>query len=215
MSRSADRLRASGEGPRAARPTTRGVDDAEVSAARRVHAVGAGRRPLMTVQRLEHSGIVVDDIHASLAGLGAHGGEMVGDLENYENSHWLCYVRGPAGIHRRTGAEDRLMGVESSVRSTSTDPAKPAARKATTGRAPRCCCSPPPRANRVPNDHAADLRPARRRRPRGGLQRRRRSTRRFLDFKTTPIVAVQVKPTTTPLGRGLPRSRRSPTCRAS
>ena len=31
----------------------------------------------MTVQRLEHSGIVVDDIHASLAGLGAHGGEMV------------------------------------------------------------------------------------------------------------------------------------------
>jgi hypothetical protein len=34
------------------------------------------------------------DIEASLAGLRAHGGE----LENYENSCWLCYVRGPAGI---------------------------------------------------------------------------------------------------------------------
>jgi hypothetical protein len=34
------------------------------------------------------------DIEASLAGLRAHGGE----LENYENSYWLCYVRGPAGI---------------------------------------------------------------------------------------------------------------------
>jgi catechol 2,3-dioxygenase-like lactoylglutathione lyase family enzyme len=25
-------------------------------------------------------------------------GELVGELENYENSYWLCYVRGPAGI---------------------------------------------------------------------------------------------------------------------
>ena len=33
-----------------------------------------------------------------LAGLRAHGGELVGELENYENSYWLCYVRGPAGI---------------------------------------------------------------------------------------------------------------------
>jgi hypothetical protein len=37
---------------------------------------------------------VVDDIEASLAGQRAHGGE----LENYKNSYWLCYVRGPAGI---------------------------------------------------------------------------------------------------------------------
>src|SRR5215212_8008512 len=159
-----------------------GDHDANVSAARRVHAAGAGRRPFMTVQRLEHIGIVVDDlaaataffaalglelegeasveggsvdringlegvradivmlrtpdgngkvelakyrspsyegddgpapanapgirhilfvvddIEASLAGLRAHGGELVGELVNYENSYWLCYVRGPAGI---------------------------------------------------------------------------------------------------------------------
>jgi hypothetical protein len=24
--------------------------------------------------------------------------QLVGELENYENSYWLCYVRGPAGI---------------------------------------------------------------------------------------------------------------------
>ncbi len=47
---------------------------------------------------IRHILFVVDDIEASLAGLRAHGGELVGELENYENSYWLCYVRGPAGI---------------------------------------------------------------------------------------------------------------------
>src|SRR5918997_817352 len=182
MSRSAGRLRSSGEGPRAARPTTPGDHDAEESAARRVHAAEAGRRPFMTVQRLEQLGVVVDDlaaataffvalglevegeasvegdvvdringlegvradvviprtpdgqgkvelakyrspacggdagrapatapgirhilfvvddVEASLTGLRAHGGELVGELVNYENSYWLCYVRGPAEI---------------------------------------------------------------------------------------------------------------------
>src|SRR5215217_1942294 len=182
MSRSADRLRSSAEGPRAARPhDTRRPRWRSIccttSTCRR-----AGRRPFMTVQRLEHIGIVVDDlaaataffaalglelegeasvegglvdringledvradvvilrtpggngkvelakyrspsyegddgpapanapgirhilfvvddIEASLAGLRAHGAELVGELVNYENSYWLCYVRGPAGI---------------------------------------------------------------------------------------------------------------------
>ena len=47
---------------------------------------------------IRHIFFVVDDIEASLAGLRAHGGELVGELENYGNSYWLCYVRGPAGI---------------------------------------------------------------------------------------------------------------------
>ncbi len=47
---------------------------------------------------IRHILFVVDDVEASLAGLRAHGGELVGELENYENSYWLCYVRGPAGI---------------------------------------------------------------------------------------------------------------------
>ena len=47
---------------------------------------------------IRHILFVVDDIQASLAALQAHGGELVGELVNYENSYWLCYVRGPAGI---------------------------------------------------------------------------------------------------------------------
>ena len=47
---------------------------------------------------IRHILFVVDDIEESLAGLRTHGGELVGELENYGNSYWLCYVRGPAGI---------------------------------------------------------------------------------------------------------------------
>jgi hypothetical protein len=49
----------------------------------------------MTVQRMEHVGIVVDDL---VAGLRARGAELVGELERYEDSYRLCYVRGPEGI---------------------------------------------------------------------------------------------------------------------
>ena len=47
---------------------------------------------------IRHILFVVDDIEASLAALRPHGGELVGELVNYENSYWLCYVRGPAGV---------------------------------------------------------------------------------------------------------------------
>ena len=47
---------------------------------------------------IRHILFLVDDIEASLASLRAHGGELVGELVNYENSYRLCYVRGPAGI---------------------------------------------------------------------------------------------------------------------
>jgi catechol 2,3-dioxygenase-like lactoylglutathione lyase family enzyme len=47
---------------------------------------------------LRHVAFVVEDIHAVVARLQARGAELVGELENYEGSYWLCYVRGPAGI---------------------------------------------------------------------------------------------------------------------
>jgi catechol 2,3-dioxygenase-like lactoylglutathione lyase family enzyme len=47
---------------------------------------------------IRHILFAVDDIEASLAALRAHGGELVGELVNYGDSYWLCYVRGPAGI---------------------------------------------------------------------------------------------------------------------
>ena len=40
----------------------------------------------------------VDDLDASVAGLRAHGAELVGDVEQYQDSYRLCYVRGPEGI---------------------------------------------------------------------------------------------------------------------
>ena len=47
---------------------------------------------------IRHILFLVDNVEASLAALRAHGGELVGELVNYENIYWLCYVRGPAGI---------------------------------------------------------------------------------------------------------------------
>jgi catechol 2,3-dioxygenase-like lactoylglutathione lyase family enzyme len=40
----------------------------------------------------------VDDIDATVADLRALGGELIGEIERYEDIYRLCYVRGPAGI---------------------------------------------------------------------------------------------------------------------
>jgi len=47
---------------------------------------------------LRHLAFLVDDIHAVIDGLQARGTELVGELVRYEDSYWLCYVRGPEGI---------------------------------------------------------------------------------------------------------------------
>ena len=47
---------------------------------------------------IRHITFAVEDIEAVIAGLQAHGGELVGELERYENSYRLCYIRGPEGI---------------------------------------------------------------------------------------------------------------------
>src|SRR3954468_17529260 len=47
---------------------------------------------------IRHVLFAVDDIEESLTQLRAHGGELVGELVNYADMYWLCYVRGPAGI---------------------------------------------------------------------------------------------------------------------
>jgi predicted enzyme related to lactoylglutathione lyase len=40
----------------------------------------------------------VDDLDATVAGLRARGGELVGEVAQYENSYRLCYARGFEGI---------------------------------------------------------------------------------------------------------------------
>jgi len=47
---------------------------------------------------IRHLAFAVDDIDAVVATVRARGGELVGEVEQYEDSYRLCYVRGPEGI---------------------------------------------------------------------------------------------------------------------
>jgi catechol 2,3-dioxygenase-like lactoylglutathione lyase family enzyme len=47
---------------------------------------------------IRHLTFAVDDLDSVLAGLQAHGAELVGDVENYQDVYRLCYIRGPEGI---------------------------------------------------------------------------------------------------------------------
>jgi len=47
---------------------------------------------------IRHVTFAVEDIEAVVDRLRARGAELVGELVNYEDSYWLCYVRGPDGI---------------------------------------------------------------------------------------------------------------------
>jgi catechol 2,3-dioxygenase-like lactoylglutathione lyase family enzyme len=115
VSRTADRLRSPGGGRPArerqrARGHARGHRDAaggwvripgsalELAKSRSPSYEGDDEPAPPNAPGIRHILFVVDDIQASLAGLQTHGGELVGELVNYENSYWLCYVRGPAGI---------------------------------------------------------------------------------------------------------------------
>jgi catechol 2,3-dioxygenase-like lactoylglutathione lyase family enzyme len=40
----------------------------------------------------------VDDVDDVVARLRSHGGELVGEIAQYENSYRLCFMRGPEGI---------------------------------------------------------------------------------------------------------------------
>jgi catechol 2,3-dioxygenase-like lactoylglutathione lyase family enzyme len=58
---------------------------------------GDGQAPANTLG-IRHVAFEVDDIDAAVATVRAHGGELVGDVENYEDLYRLCYVRGPERI---------------------------------------------------------------------------------------------------------------------
>jgi catechol 2,3-dioxygenase-like lactoylglutathione lyase family enzyme len=58
---------------------------------------GARHAPANTLG-IRHVAFGVDDIDAVVAGLRARGAELVGEVERYEDSYRLCYVRGPEGI---------------------------------------------------------------------------------------------------------------------
>lgn len=47
---------------------------------------------------IRHLTFAVDDIDDVISRLRGHGAELVGELENYEDTYLLCYLRGPEGI---------------------------------------------------------------------------------------------------------------------
>ena len=57
---------------------------------------------------IRHIAFAVEDIDAVVAGLRARGAELVGELERYQDSYRLCYVRGPEGIIIELAEADRL-----------------------------------------------------------------------------------------------------------
>jgi catechol 2,3-dioxygenase-like lactoylglutathione lyase family enzyme len=59
---------------------------------------GGDRHAPANAPGIRHVTFQVDDIDAAVAGVRAHGGELVGEVENYEDIYRLCYVRGPEGI---------------------------------------------------------------------------------------------------------------------
>jgi catechol 2,3-dioxygenase-like lactoylglutathione lyase family enzyme len=58
---------------------------------------GDGDAPANTLG-IRHVTFAVDDIDAAVATVRARGGELVREVEKYEDIYRLCYVRGPEGI---------------------------------------------------------------------------------------------------------------------
>jgi catechol 2,3-dioxygenase-like lactoylglutathione lyase family enzyme len=59
---------------------------------------GGDRHAPANAPGIRHLAFAVDDLDAVLASLRARGAELVGEVERYEDSHRLCFVRGPEGI---------------------------------------------------------------------------------------------------------------------
>ena len=52
----------------------------------------------------------VDDVDETLARLGKHGAQLVGEVVQYEDVYRLCYIRGPEGL--LIGLAEELSGAE-------------------------------------------------------------------------------------------------------
>ena len=68
---------------------------------------GGDRHAPANTLGIRHVAFAVDDIDAVVATVRARGGELVGEVERYEDISALLYPR-PGGDHRRAGGADRL-----------------------------------------------------------------------------------------------------------
>lgn len=56
------------------------------------------QRALANTLGIRHITFAVEDIEAIVAKLKKNGAELVGEIQTYENTYKLCYIRGPEGI---------------------------------------------------------------------------------------------------------------------
>jgi hypothetical protein len=71
----------------------------------KLHPVGPGRQPPpANTTGIRHVAFAVDDIDAVVASLRARDAELVGEVERYEDSYRLCYVRGQRGSSSSRGS---------------------------------------------------------------------------------------------------------------
>jgi catechol 2,3-dioxygenase-like lactoylglutathione lyase family enzyme len=56
------------------------------------------QRSLANTLGIRHITFAVEDLEAIVAKLKKNGAELVGEIQTYENTYKLCYIRGPEGI---------------------------------------------------------------------------------------------------------------------
>lgn len=59
---------------------------------------GEGKEEAANAPGIRHLSFAVDEIDATVERLRSHGGELVGQIENYDDVYRLCYLRGPERI---------------------------------------------------------------------------------------------------------------------
>lgn len=69
----------------------------ELSKFHKPEAIGEGGTPVNTLG-LRHMAFQVEDLEAVVTTLKSKGTKLVGEIQTYEDSWKLCYVRGPEGI---------------------------------------------------------------------------------------------------------------------
>jgi catechol 2,3-dioxygenase-like lactoylglutathione lyase family enzyme len=78
--------------------TPDGRDAVELAQFESPDAINGDDRAPANVTGLRHVSFAVEGIDAVLARLRGCGGELIGEVGQYEDVYRLCYVRGPAGV---------------------------------------------------------------------------------------------------------------------
>src|ERR1041385_4818046 len=78
--------------------TSDGGANIEISQFYRPSEESTVRQSLANTPGIRHIAFVVEDIEAHVARLKKQGIEVFSEVQRYENSYKLCYVRGPEGI---------------------------------------------------------------------------------------------------------------------